>query len=57
MRVAAWVGDGTLEVGVCDDADGTASRRDSPGLGLALLTQVVDRLRLESGGRARHACG
>lgn len=55
IRVNARIEEAALEVAVCDDGDGMTPRRDSPGLGLglALMSQVTDRLRLESGGRAR----
>lgn len=52
IRVKARIDAAVLEVAVCDDGDGMQSRRDSPGLGLglALMSQVTDRLLLESRG-------
>jgi anti-sigma regulatory factor (Ser/Thr protein kinase) len=50
VRLDAWIDRGGLHVTVCDDGVGMAPRLDSPGLGLglALMGQVADRLRLES---------
>jgi anti-sigma regulatory factor (Ser/Thr protein kinase) len=59
VRVDAWIADGLLHVTVGDEGAGMAPRLDSPGLGLglALMGQIADRLRLEdspgSGMRVR----
>lgn len=49
VRIDAWIGEGMLQVCVSDDGVGMTPRVDSPGLGLglALMGQVADRLRLE----------
>jgi len=51
VRVHASIDDGALEIAVCDEGNGM-TRRGGPGLGLGLeiMSQVSDRLRLESGG-------
>lgn len=50
--VDAWIDDDALQVAVCDDGHGMTRRHPSPGLGLglALMGQVADTLRIE-----RHA--
>lgn len=50
MRVEACIDDGALEVAVCHDGKGFAP---PAGLGLAVMRQVTDGLRLERRGRAR----
>ena len=58
VRVDAWIDEGALQVTVCDDGVGMAPRLDSPGLGLglALMGQVADRLRLEDSSPPPGVC-
>lgn len=48
--VDAWLESGALEVAVCDGGNGMTRVRPSPGLGLglSLMGQVADALRIES---------
>jgi anti-sigma regulatory factor (Ser/Thr protein kinase) len=50
VQLDAWIDDGALHVCVSDDGVGMTPRLDSPGLGLglALMGQVAERVRLES---------
>jgi len=48
--VDAWIDGDALQVAVCDDGSGIVGRCPSPGLGLALMGQVADTLRIESDG-------
>jgi anti-sigma regulatory factor (Ser/Thr protein kinase) len=50
MWVDAWIHDDALQVSVCDDGIGMVPRSDSPGLGLglALMGQVCEQMRLET---------
>lgn len=52
VRVDAWLDGAALQVAVRDDGNGITTRSDSPGLGLGvgLMSQLTDALRLESGG-------
>lgn len=48
--VDAWIDGHALEVAICDDGCGMSRGRPSVGLGLglALMSQVADTLRIES---------
>ncbi len=54
MQVEAWVDDDGLQIAVSDDGVGMLPRPDSPGLGLglALIGQVADAVRVVSRGTA-----
>ena len=54
MQVEAWVDSDGLQIAVSDDGIGMLPRPDSPGLGLglALIGQVADAVRVESRGTA-----
>jgi serine/threonine-protein kinase RsbW len=50
VRLDAWIGDDALQVVVSDDGHGIGRRSQNPGLGLglSLMSQVADMLRIES---------
>lgn len=52
VYVAASLDDGTLAIVISDDGQGMTPRTDSPGigLGLALIANLTDAMRIEHGG-------